>query len=161
MPSLYNITICRICLECLASKRNQFQEYFYDRFVLEGRIHPGGLRAKKIVNKANKETRIYNLQPLIASGKSKFARKHHLLLKQLRDFPKCAHDNGADALEMAISLGREKQGMQSGGRLAPSHCDHHDWHHVKKRATNRTLKAKGFDTVYGVVLTFLLVGIPV
>ncbi len=126
---------------------NQFQEYFYDRFVLEGRIHAGGFRAKKIVNKVNKETRIYNLQPLIASGKIKFSRKHHLLLQQLREFPKGSHDDGPDALEMAVSLCREKQRMQTGELLAPSHCDHHDWHHVKKLARNRTLKALGYDPV--------------
>ena len=32
-----------------------------------------------------------------------FSRRHHTLLEQLRQYPLGAHDDGPDALEMAVS----------------------------------------------------------
>lgn len=50
----------------------------------------------------NKLARIQSLQPLVGRGVIMFSRKHSLLLQQLKQFPKDAHDDGPDALEMAV-----------------------------------------------------------
>ena len=50
--------------------------------------------------------RIQSLQPLVKSGALQFSRKHATLLEQLRLFPKAAHDDGPDALEMAVDAGK-------------------------------------------------------
>ncbi len=47
--------------------------------------------------------RIQRLQPLISSGALRFSRRQVTLLEQLRQFPMGAHDDGPDALEMAVS----------------------------------------------------------
>jgi predicted phage terminase large subunit-like protein len=53
-------------------------------------------------SKGNKRTRIEGLEPLIAQGRLLFSRQHVRLLEQLRQFPLGAHDDGPDALEMAV-----------------------------------------------------------
>ena len=47
--------------------------------------------------------RIQSLQPLISSGTLRLSRRHNTLVDQLRYFPLGAHDDGPDALEMAVS----------------------------------------------------------
>ena len=42
----------------------------------------------------------------IARGTIRFSPRHKALLDQLRYFPKVAHDDGADALEMAVELAK-------------------------------------------------------
>ena len=58
------------------------------------------------MHSTDKVGRIKSLQPLIASGRIRFSKKHRLLLEQLRQFPKAAHDDGPDALEMAVAASR-------------------------------------------------------
>ncbi|MCA9566005.1 MAG: hypothetical protein KC561_21055, partial [Myxococcales bacterium] len=60
----------------------------------------------------NKKARIQSLEPWVASGRLRFSRRHAVLLEQLRQFPLGAHDDGPDALEMAVSMA-----IDSGPRL--------------------------------------------
>ena len=72
-------------------------------------LHERGLPLPlyKIDNQVNKEVRIRRLTPWLArkdirfKGDSPGAR---LLVEQLRDFPNADHDDGPDALEMALRL---------------------------------------------------------
>ena len=60
-----------------------------------------------IQNRVNKLVRIRRLGPYLAAGRMLFKRRSpstRLLVSQLRDFPIGDHDDGPDALEMALRL---------------------------------------------------------
>ncbi len=95
LARMYPITV-------FAVEANQFQEMMVtglrqraQEANLQFRVHP-------ITNRANKRTRIANLEPAVTQGQIKLNRRHRLLLDQLRQFPLAAHDDGPDALEMAV-----------------------------------------------------------
>ena len=67
------------------------------------------LPIKGIKPKVSKELRIQKLSPLIENGLIRFRRNQKLLIDQLIEFPKGAHDDLPDALEMAVS-GLERAG---------------------------------------------------
>lgn len=57
---------------------------------------------KEIRNIKNKELRIFGMETYITTGTILFSRKHSVLLDQLKYFPRGDHDDGPDALEMAL-----------------------------------------------------------
>ncbi len=57
---------------------------------------------KEIRNTKNKELRIFGMETYITTGTIMFSRKHGVLLDQLKYFPRGDHDDGPDALEMAL-----------------------------------------------------------
>jgi len=61
------------------------------------------LRVRGVKNTGNKRGRIELLEPQVTQGKLRFCRKHTVLLEQLRQFPLAAHDDGPDALHMAVT----------------------------------------------------------
>jgi len=82
----------------------QFQEFFKDelrRRAKEAGIYPPvrGIKSTK-----DKLLRIQRLQPLVCNGTLRFQKRQHALLDQLRLFPKAEHDDGPDALEMALQM---------------------------------------------------------
>ncbi|MEA2064480.1 MAG: phage terminase large subunit [Gemmatimonadota bacterium] len=82
----------------------QFQEFFKDRLIAVARergIYPA---IKGIKSTSDKRIRIQRLQPLVKSGTLRFSRRHRTLLESLRYFPLAAHDDGPDALEMAVQM---------------------------------------------------------
>lgn len=87
---------------------NQFQELlganFWDEFRRQG-LQP--IAAHAIDNRVNKRVRIRRLGPLLATRRLRFKADSpgtRLLVEQLKDFPIGDHDDGPDALEMAIRL---------------------------------------------------------
>jgi len=95
---------------------NQFQELLATLFDTAFREHqladyaPVGLR-----NFTNKTVRIRRLGPLLASGRLRFKRGSPgaaLLVEQLSEFPIADHDDGPDALEMAVRVASEWLGEQ-------------------------------------------------
>jgi predicted phage terminase large subunit-like protein len=63
-----------------------------------------------IDNRVNKEVRIRRLGPYLAARRMRFkagTSGTRLLVEQLREFPAGDHDDGPDALEMAIRLAGE------------------------------------------------------
>ena len=82
----------------------QFQEFLVLELEKRQNRHSVHFRVERIRPTGDKIARIQNLQPFIATGKLRFARPQRLLLEQLQAFPKGAHDDGPDALEMAVSL---------------------------------------------------------
>jgi len=82
---------------------NQFQQVMADQLRTRALIAGVQVPVRSITNTNNKQARIEGLEPLIASGKLRFSRRHKLLLEQLRQFPLGAHDDGPDALEMAVT----------------------------------------------------------
>ena len=88
---------------------NQFQEVLADQ--VERRVREAGklMRIERLKTTTNKQSRIEGLEPLIRQGRLRFCRRHQMLLDQLRQFPLGAHDDGPDALEMAVTLAVKKQ----------------------------------------------------
>jgi predicted phage terminase large subunit-like protein len=55
-----------------------------------------------VTNTSDKQARIEALQVKVKLGYIQFSKRHTELLIQLKYFPKYAHDDGPDALEMAV-----------------------------------------------------------
>jgi len=87
----------------------QFQEFLADELTRRGSEERPRLRVKKIKQTTDKLGRIQSLEPLIATGRLQFTRRHRTLLDELRQFPMGRHDDGPDALEMAVSTAREPE----------------------------------------------------
>ena len=88
---------CRFGMEI-----NQFQEFLAEELQRRSREQSANLPVWGIRNTTDKVGRIQRLQPMITSGGIQFSRRHVRLLEQLRQFPMGAHDDGPDALEMAV-----------------------------------------------------------
>ncbi|MCC7409730.1 MAG: phage terminase large subunit [Phycisphaeraceae bacterium] len=89
-------------LKVFAVEANQFQELLADQLGQRATAAGIYLRVEKITTTTNKRARIEALEPLIAQGLIRFTRRHTLLLDQLTQFPHAKHDDGPDALEMAV-----------------------------------------------------------
>ena len=86
---------------------NQFQQLLADELLRlsdERHLH---MPLRALNNQVNKLVRIRRLTPLLAQGRIRFkgaSRGARLLVEQMRDFPNGDHDDGPDALEMALRL---------------------------------------------------------
>ncbi|MBK6942618.1 MAG: phage terminase large subunit [Planctomycetes bacterium] len=89
-----------------AIETNQFQDFLATELKREVANQNAGLRIHPLKHTTDKKGRIESLEPLISSGRMQFSRKHRTLIEQLRQFPKAAHDDGPDALEMAVAATR-------------------------------------------------------
>ncbi len=87
---------------------NQYQELLAGELAAEfqrqqiAHIAPVGVH-----NSINKQVRIRRLGPYLSQRRLRFlagSASTRLLVEQLRDFPAGAHDDGPDALEMAVRL---------------------------------------------------------
>ena len=90
---------------------SQFEELLGSEFETEFR-RQGLLAARPALvdNHVNKLVRIRRLGPYLASRRLKFKSNSpgtQLLVDQLRDFPAADHDDGPDALEMAVRLAEQ------------------------------------------------------
>lgn len=86
-----------------AFEANQFQEIMAGNLREQSRAAGVHCPARSVVHTNNKQGRIEAMHPLISTGALRFSRKQALLLEQLRQFPLGAHDDGPDALEMAVA----------------------------------------------------------
>ena len=87
---------------------NQFQELLHGQFEAEFRRQGilGG-RPLPLENRTNKQVRIRRLGPYLAGKRLRFksdSPSTRLLVEQLKEFPAADHDDGPDAVEMAIRL---------------------------------------------------------
>ena len=98
----------------------QFQEFLLAE--LQRRASEMGLRLPAIGIRptSDKIGRIQRLQPLITSGQIRFRKRHAKLMEQLLQFPTAAHDDGPDALEMAVRVA-DKHRARNAGRI-PMPC---------------------------------------
>lgn len=94
-----------------AIETNQFQNFLASELKRISTQQCVNVPVKGINHSSDKLGRIQSLEPLISTGTLRFSRKHRILLDQLRQFPKAAHDDGSDALEMAVSLTNLSKGM--------------------------------------------------
>jgi len=98
---------------------NQYQELLGDQFQAE--FQRQGLLAARVwllKNQTNKQVRIRRLGPHLAARRLRLKNDSpstRLLFHQLREFPVADHDDGPDALEMAIRLAEDLLGWADDG----------------------------------------------
>ncbi len=90
---------------------NQFQQFLADEARRRSRIAGVEIPVRDLTHTTDKLGRIQRLQPFVTSGGIRFSRRHVTLLNQLRQFPHAAHDDGPDALEMAVSIAQTTCGV--------------------------------------------------
>lgn len=88
----------------------QFQQFFKDILAKESAKENEYLPIEEMYNISDKKMRIETLQPYIKNRYIKFNPKHKLLLQQIKEFPMSGHDDGPDALEMAVRLAEKFKG---------------------------------------------------
>lgn len=94
---------------------NQYQELLIEEFkraFKEQKVRT--TIPRRIDNFVNKSVRIRKIGPLLAQRRLRFLKKGkstELLVNQLRDFPLGSHDDGPDALEMAMRLAETLTGV--------------------------------------------------
>jgi len=97
---------------------NQFQELLAGEIEAEFQRRAMPLVALAAIhNTLNKAVRIRSLAPYLSKRRFRFlsgSPSTRLLVDQLRDFPAGAHDDGPDALEMALRLAQDA--LDGGGR---------------------------------------------
>ncbi|WP_427340617.1 phage terminase large subunit [Caloranaerobacter sp. DY30410] len=92
---------------------NQFQHFFKDVLAKESAKTGEYLPIEEIHNIGNKDMRIRSLQPYIKNKYIKFNPKHKTLLRQLKNYPMDANDDGPDCLEMVVRLAEKIGNPQS------------------------------------------------
>lgn len=86
---------------------NQFQQLLAGEMLERSAKRSVPMPLFEINNQVNKLVRIRRLTPYLAQDRLRFkgdSNGARLLVEQLRDFPNADHDDGPDALEMAIRL---------------------------------------------------------
>ncbi len=86
---------------------NQFQEMMVSNLERRARNENIRISIYDIKSRSNKRSRIANLEPEVCQGNIRFCRRHQLLLDQLKQFPLAKHDDGPDALEMAMEIANQ------------------------------------------------------
>lgn len=82
----------------------QFQEFFKTELVKRSALAGVPVPAVAVKPNSDKVLRIETLQPHFVNGLIWLGKDQHVLLEQLRHFPKADHDDGADALQMLWAL---------------------------------------------------------
>jgi len=106
------VVLCRrFNPDAFGVEANQYQELLAGEFGQEFRRRKQRVLAPfSIHNYTKKQVRIRRLGPYLSQQRLRFHSRSpstRLLVDQLRDFPLGAHDDGPDALEMAIRLAEE------------------------------------------------------
>jgi len=86
----------------------QYQAYLAQQVQKEGNIRGIYPRIEEIQQSGDKDTRISTLRFLIKNGTLRFFRTLHTLLDEMKYFPRCAHKDGLDALEMIVRIFMER-----------------------------------------------------
>lgn len=88
----------------LGIETNQFQHLLATQILEESKKQGNAIPIMQIYNNISKDVRIRRLGPYLANKLIKFKRNEgtRLLVAQLREFPLGKHDDGPDALEMAL-----------------------------------------------------------
>jgi predicted phage terminase large subunit-like protein len=102
------VELCQAFRPCAFSvETNQFQELLAVEIAKVGQSRQVEMPMFHIPNHAPKAVRIRKLTWQLAEGRFKFKRNSpgtQHLVQQLRDFPNGDHDDGPDALEMALRI---------------------------------------------------------
>jgi len=106
--------------DVFAFEVNQFQSLLAENVLTAARGAALHVPIWPVDNRMNKEVRIRRLTPWLSQGVLRFkggSPGSELLVNQMRDFPLADHDDGPDALDMAVQaigkLGRPTDGLGS------------------------------------------------
>lgn len=99
----------------IAVETNQFQEILAQELERRSRARKLWIPLERITNTVEKMKRIQSMSPQIKSGRIQFHRGHIRLLNEIKFYPHVQHDDGLDALEMAIRISEE--GIDRQGRV--------------------------------------------
>lgn len=97
----------------LGFETNQFQEFLASELERRSRERGVQVPVMRVQHSTDKAGRIQRLQPLVSAGALRFSRRHRTLLDQLQQFPMAAHDDGPDALEMAVSVAQRPRQLHA------------------------------------------------
>lgn len=97
------------CYDVFGVETNLFRGLFADQISERVRVMGGDLNIEKIENTKNKQLRIASIEPLVTQGMVRFSQRQQILLEQLQRFPLGSHDDGPDALEMAIRVAQQER----------------------------------------------------
>ncbi len=89
---------------------NNFQRLLVHQIEEESRKRAVLVPLKELKSTGDKRKRVEGLYSWVRNGTIKFSEAHRLLIDQMRDFPQGRHDDGPDALEMAVTA---SQGSES------------------------------------------------
>jgi predicted phage terminase large subunit-like protein len=94
--------------EAMGVESQQAQEWWAEKLAeeLQAKGYPAITRLKQIKQRTRKSLRIESLLPDIQSGKIRFRRHQRLLLEMFELYPNHNHDDGPDALHMAITAAK-------------------------------------------------------
>ncbi len=81
-----------------------FQGVLADQLIARAREVRPIMTVEKTKPRGGKFDRIRSLDVLIGSGKLRFSVRHRKLIEQLTGFPSARHDDGPDALEIAVNV---------------------------------------------------------
>lgn len=93
----------------------QFQALMSYELTRRALVECISLRVEETTPHRDKLGRIESLEPIVSAGNLLFCSKHRQLLEQLRLFPYAKHDDGPDALEMAVKLSHKRRPYLSVG----------------------------------------------
>lgn len=89
---------------------NNFQEVMVENVRRQAKLNRYHIPIHSLTNRGSKLARISALEAEVSQGLLVFNRKDQMLLDQLRHFPVGKHDDGPDALEMAVTMTRRFRG---------------------------------------------------
>jgi len=119
------VELCRTFQpDAFGVESNQYQELLGDDFAEAFREQGLPVRVWTLENRVNKRVRIRRLGPYLSRREVRFKQgspSTALLVNQLRDFPIGDHDDGPDALEMALRLASEMLAGNTSGDGLGSH----------------------------------------
>lgn len=90
----------------IGAETNQFQWFLKEELAKRSAKVNLYLPIEEVNQVKDKQMRIETLQPDIKNRYIKFNPRHKTLLKQLKNYPMAAHDDGPDALEAAVKLAK-------------------------------------------------------
>jgi predicted phage terminase large subunit-like protein len=98
----------RFQYEVMGVEAQQAQEWWADKLAeaLHAKGYPAITRLKQIKQRTRKSLRIESLLPDIQSGKIRFRKHQRLLLEMFELYPSHNHDDGPDALSMALTAAK-------------------------------------------------------
>jgi len=95
-------------LTLIGIETNQFQHFLAEEVASRSNAAGVYLPVRNVTHTSDKLGRIQSLEPLVVNGTLRFSRKHRKLIEQLTQFPMAAHDDGPDALALAVEVLRQR-----------------------------------------------------
>ncbi len=97
-------------LQSFGVEENGFQQLLSDALARRSSRAMRPFSVRGIKNTGDKAARVQALQPLLTTGQLRLSRRQETLISQLLQFPHGPHDDGPDALAMAVEVANRSVG---------------------------------------------------